>query len=94
MFRWEIFTRQIPFELFSNHVLLSSQIDKLDIRPKPYPQDVPQELNELISECWDKTPSKRPEATEVRDRIERINAKGHSGNFSTSNFLTLLRLGI
>ena len=47
-----------------------SQIDSPHHKRPSFPKDIPNEVCELIEECWDKDPTKRPSADEIVKRID------------------------
>eukprot|EP00727_Mastigamoeba_balamuthi_P010571 m51a1_g6136 putative ankyrin repeat-containing protein (1719) ;mRNA; f:243843-250315 len=62
---------EFPRIQFEFQILL--QVAKSNLRPT-MPQSCPQELAQLITDCWDPAPERRPSAPEVLDRLGAIEA--------------------
>ncbi|CAB4437554.1 unnamed protein product [Rhizophagus irregularis] len=71
MLMWEISFGQPPFMDYEDeHILVYNIID--GIRPKIVP-GTPLEYKNLMKECWDADPLKRPDANALFKRIDRLN---------------------
>ncbi|POG75319.1 kinase-like domain-containing protein [Rhizophagus irregularis DAOM 181602=DAOM 197198] len=71
MLMWEISFGQPPFMDYEDeHILVYNIID--GIRPKIVP-GTPLEYKNLMKECWDADPLKRPDICALEDRMLRIN---------------------
>ncbi|ELP83460.1 serine-threonine protein kinase, putative [Entamoeba invadens IP1] len=68
----EVMTRKVPYlsQTFNHSWDVSDFVIKggrLDI-----PKNFPEGISQLIADCWDNDPNKRPKFPEIRDRIEAI----------------------
>ncbi|PKC56315.1 kinase-like protein, partial [Rhizophagus irregularis] len=71
MLMWEISFGQPPFMDYEDeHILVYNIID--GIRPKIVP-GTPLEYKNLMKECWDADPLKRPDANTLCNKIHKIN---------------------
>ncbi|POG61624.1 kinase-like domain-containing protein [Rhizophagus irregularis DAOM 181602=DAOM 197198] len=68
---WEISSGQPPFINYEHDNDLAVNIIN-GIRPKIVPE-TPLEYKDLMKECWDSDPSKRPDAFTLLKKIEKIN---------------------
>ncbi|PKK73202.1 hypothetical protein RhiirC2_679453, partial [Rhizophagus irregularis] len=68
---WEISSGQPPFINYEHDNDLAVNIIN-GIRPKIVPE-TPLEYKDLMKECWDSDPSKRPDAYTLLKKIEKIN---------------------
>ncbi|GBC12383.2 kinase-like domain-containing protein [Rhizophagus irregularis DAOM 181602=DAOM 197198] len=68
---WEIASGQIPFIDLEHDHQLATLIVK-GIRPRMVPA-IPLEYKNLMKQCWDSDPSKRPDINKLADRIRDIN---------------------
>jgi len=67
---WEMSTRQEPFaDLYAPQVVLAVAVEgkRLDI-----PEGVPPSITEIIKECWQEDPNKRPTFANLVDRLTKI----------------------
>jgi serine/threonine protein kinase len=71
MLMWEISFGQPPFTNFENDYELALKIIN-GMRPKIVP-GTPLEYKELMVQCWDADPTKRPDADTLCDKISEIN---------------------
>jgi len=63
-------TRQEPFaDLYAPQVVLAVAVEgkRLDI-----PSSVPQSISDIIKECWQEDPNKRPTFASLVDRLTKI----------------------
>ncbi|POG59840.1 kinase-like domain-containing protein, partial [Rhizophagus irregularis DAOM 181602=DAOM 197198] len=71
MLMWEISSGQPPFNNYEHDYDLAMNIVN-GIRPKIVP-GTPLEYKNLMKQCWDADPSKRPDIITLRDKIREIN---------------------
>ncbi|RGB32328.1 kinase-like domain-containing protein [Rhizophagus diaphanus] len=71
MLMWEISSRQPPFINYEHNYDLAMNIVN-GIRPKIVP-GTPLEYKNLMKQCWDADPSKRPDSYSLRDKLIEIN---------------------
>lgn len=67
---WEMATRQEPFaDLYAPQVVLAVAVEgkRLDI-----PSTVPQTIADIIRECWQEDPNKRPTFASLVDRLTKV----------------------
>jgi serine/threonine protein kinase len=63
MMMWEMVTGKLPWE-GSNFQEVRNAVANLGKRP-PLPAELPDRISQLMTECWDPVPEKRPSAGEV-----------------------------
>ncbi|EGC32892.1 hypothetical protein DICPUDRAFT_81310 [Dictyostelium purpureum] len=71
---WEIITRDLPFEEYVDQLKWNSIIeDKIikGLRPT-IPDECPSEMKNLITDCWNGDPKKRPSFTAILDRLNQM----------------------
>lgn len=68
---WEMTTGKEPFEKYNDVKEFVTAVAKFNERPT-IPNGIPESLSELMRECWDKDPEKRPEFTEIVDRLSTV----------------------
>ncbi|PKK69893.1 kinase-like protein [Rhizophagus irregularis] len=78
MLMWEISSGQPPFINFDHDFDLALKIIN-GMRPKIVP-GTPPEYKELIEQCWDADPSKRPDISHLDNKIFEINKLYHQNN--------------
>ena len=66
---WEMLMRKVPYGDMS-HTAIYEHVVTRSWR-LPLPNDAPEGLKKLISRCWNKTPSDRPEFSEIVTLFER-----------------------
>src|SRR5580692_1082210 len=66
---WEMLTGKEPFEEHSSYEVFVHAVCVKDERP-PLPDDMHTTLKTLLTECWQKTPDKRPSFGQITDRLE------------------------
>ncbi|GET66842.1 kinase-like domain-containing protein [Rhizophagus irregularis DAOM 181602=DAOM 197198] len=71
MLMWEISSGQPPFINFENDYYLAMNIIN-GMRPKIVP-GTPLEYEELMEQCWDADPTKRPDIDTLGDKIDEMN---------------------
>ncbi|RGB27259.1 kinase-like domain-containing protein [Rhizophagus diaphanus] len=71
MLMWEISSQQPPFINYEHDYNLAMNIIK-GIRPKIVP-GIPVEYKELMEQCWDADPSKRPDINTLWNKIQEMN---------------------
>eukprot|EP00474_Spongospora_subterranea_P006066 CRZ06524.1 hypothetical protein [Spongospora subterranea] len=67
---WEIVARKVPFEAM-NGVQVSVAVATQQLRPK-MPEDVPNDIRELIENCWSNNPALRPAFSDIVQRLKAI----------------------
>ncbi len=70
MVLWELVTREIPFKEAQNQLQAMGWIK--DGEKEEIPGDCPPGLKTLIESCWDLTPTKRPTAGQVVERLKPL----------------------
>jgi len=70
---WEVLTGQEAFSNFDNFDDFYKAVVIKHHRP-PIPDDVTPELRLLLEDCWAPEPTKRPDFTEIVERLETIRA--------------------
>jgi serine/threonine protein kinase len=70
MVLWELVTREIPFKDAQNQLQAMSWIK--DGEKEKIPSDCPPALKTIIESCWDLTPTKRPTAGQVVDKLRLL----------------------
>ncbi|PKC62814.1 kinase-like protein [Rhizophagus irregularis] len=78
MLMWEISSGQPPFINFDHDFDLALKIIN-GMRPKIVP-GTPPKYKELIEQCWDADPSKRPDISHLDNKIFEINKLYHQNN--------------
>ncbi|POG59845.1 kinase-like domain-containing protein [Rhizophagus irregularis DAOM 181602=DAOM 197198] len=71
MLMWEISSGQLPFNNYEHDYDLAMNIVN-GIRPKIVP-GTPLEYKNLMKQCWDADPSKRPDIITLRNKMREIN---------------------
>jgi len=66
---WECITGRTPWETYTSPMQIIFAVGVQRIRPE-IPLDTPGMLRELIEECWEHSPAKRPSFTLILDRIQ------------------------
>jgi len=66
---WEMLTGKEPFEEHSSYEVFVHAVCVKDERPQ-LPDDMHTTLKTLLTECWQKTPDKRPSFGQITDRLE------------------------
>jgi serine/threonine protein kinase len=61
----EIITRKQPFASYQNYEIFKKSVISQAIRPS-LPADCPSGLAELVKECWDQNPQKRPQFVDIK----------------------------
>ena len=70
MVLWELASREIPFKDAQNQLQAATWIK--DGEKEEIPSDCPAELKSIIESCWDLTPTQRPTAIQVVDRLKPL----------------------
>src|SRR6185503_9314667 len=70
MIMWELITGRMPFWNQNNGIELIIKICK-NFRP-PIIKNTPKGYIELMQECWDSDPNKRPTALNIYDKLNNI----------------------
>ena len=70
MVLWELLTREIPFKDAQNQLQAMGWIK--DGEKEEIPGDCPPGLKAIIESCWDLTPTKRPTAVQVVERLKPL----------------------
>ena len=70
MVLWELAAREIPFKDAQNQLQAMGWIK--DGEKEEIPADCPAELKPVIESCWDLTPSQRPTAIQVVERLKPL----------------------
>ncbi len=70
MIMWELITGRMPFWNQNNDIDLIVKICK-NFRP-PIIENTPKGYTELMQECWDSDPNKRPTASNIYDKLINI----------------------
>jgi len=65
---WEIASRKLPFADADNIDIIPTWIK--DGEREPIPDGTPSFFSQLLTECWDGEPSKRPSAAQVVQRLQ------------------------
>eukprot|EP00163_Fabomonas_tropica_P012112 TRINITY_DN2330_c0_g1_i1.p1 TRINITY_DN2330_c0_g1~~TRINITY_DN2330_c0_g1_i1.p1 ORF type:complete len:207 (+),score=30.59 TRINITY_DN2330_c0_g1_i1:272-892(+) len=65
---WELVTGELPFREYTNDVALARAVVDFRVRPK-IPYFCPQQLAELIEDCWHHNPRRRPSFETVVSRL-------------------------
>jgi len=68
---WELLTRQIPFRHHSNYEKFKRAVCLNHERPD-IPVECEESLRNLINNCWDKNPNKRPSFTEIINDLDDV----------------------
>ena len=68
---WEVWTRGILFSDFEEYEPFVEAITKEHIRP-PIPEDTPDSLSLLMSDCWSPDPKSRPSFKNITPRLDSI----------------------
>ena len=71
MIMWELMTGRLPFEDQTNDVGLMSKICYDGLLP-PITTNAPKDYIELMQECWNSDPIKRPEAANIYEKLRDI----------------------
>ena len=79
MLMWEISSGQPPFRDYDNYDLAINIIN--GIRPKTI-SGIPLEYKDLMEQCWDANPTKRPDISTLFDKIDNINKSYHQNKFN------------
>jgi serine/threonine protein kinase len=74
MVLWELASRKIPFADAATPAIAATWVAQGE--QEIVPEETPQELKQLIESCWDKEPSKRPNANVVAKRLEGMLREG------------------
>eukprot|EP00238_Polyblepharides_amylifera_P000666 CAMPEP_0196572056 /NCGR_PEP_ID=MMETSP1081-20130531/2176_1 /TAXON_ID=36882 /ORGANISM="Pyramimonas amylifera, Strain CCMP720" /LENGTH=175 /DNA_ID=CAMNT_0041889243 /DNA_START=27 /DNA_END=551 /DNA_ORIENTATION=- len=76
---WETFSRQDPYRLpgesmeeFSSNMVRIKRDIKLWGRRPCMPEEVPQDAQLLIRDCWNQDPSLRPTIQQIRERLDEM----------------------
>ncbi|KAL0030370.1 hypothetical protein WJX77_012508 [Trebouxia sp. C0004] len=67
---WECAAREVPFKQYDGHQAAVMATYK-GIRPD-MPKDTPEQLSQLIKECWSPAYSQRPSFAEIVPRLQRL----------------------
>jgi len=67
---WELFARREVYVGYSSNDILMGVRDGT-MRPPPLP-NMPEELGDLMHECWMKNPNRRPEFSEIAAQLEYL----------------------
>ena len=67
---WEMLTGKDPFEEHSSYEVFVNAVCVKNERP-PLPDDMHASLKSLLTDCWHKSPDKRPSFTQIIDRLEQ-----------------------
>src|SRR6266498_109135 len=71
MIMWELMIGRMPFWDQNNDIELIIKICK-NFRPPIIIKNTPKGYNELMQECWDSDPNKRPTAFDIREKLINI----------------------
>lgn len=66
---WECITGKTPWESYTSPMQIIFAVGVQRVRPE-IPVDTPVMLRQLIEDCWEHSPAKRPSFTQVLDRIQ------------------------
>ncbi len=86
MIMWELITGRLPFWDQNNDLELIIKISK-NFRP-PIIQNTPKSYNELMQECWDSDPNKRPTTSDILEKliiIEKVEEENPTEITKSSN---------
>jgi serine/threonine protein kinase len=83
MLMWEISSGQPPFINFENDYYLAMNIIN-GMRPKIVP-GTPLEYKELMKQCWDADPEKRPDIVTLHSKITEMNRLNHQNEQTELN---------
>lgn len=75
---WEMVSGEAAYESFSP-VQAAVGIAACGLRPD-IPKDCPPMLKSLMTKCWNNTPSKRPQFSEILSTLMRTNNTGNNSN--------------
>ncbi|GAX77879.1 hypothetical protein CEUSTIGMA_g5321.t1 [Chlamydomonas eustigma] len=67
---WELWTGERPYKGFPE-ALLGHQVTQEHLRPV-FPAETPAAYKELAMRCWDESPTKRPDFSEVLDALQTM----------------------
>ena len=70
MVLWELVSREIPFKDAQNQLQAATWIK--DGEKEEIPSDCPADLKAIIESCWNLTPSQRPTAIQVVERLKSL----------------------
>ena len=76
---YEICTLQKPFHQFYSVEKFQASVTRGNYRPSLKRWNLPPKLRDLIEQCWDSTPSKRPTFTAIRETLEEICKESNTG---------------
>ncbi|GES90140.1 kinase-like domain-containing protein [Rhizophagus clarus] len=85
MIMWEISSGQPPFANYEDNYDFAMDIVN-GMRPK-ITSDTPPKYKELMEQCWDADPRKRPDITTVKNKIKEINIKPSTSKIHQFNNL-------
>jgi serine/threonine protein kinase len=83
---WEISSGQSPFNTYEHNYDLAMKIVN-GMRPK-IGSGVPSKYKEIMKQCWDANPSKRPDAATLFDEIQKMREDSYN-NDNANEFNTL-----
>jgi len=70
---WELVTRQVPYKNMGQ-TEISRKVMNENLRPK-IPTGIPKEYCQLMEQCWDDEPVKRPIFEEILERLQKLQKK-------------------
>ena len=89
MLMWEVSSGQPPFINYENDYNLAMKIIN-GMRPKIVPE-TPLEYKELMEQCWDADPTKRPDIKTLRNKIRGINRSYYQSTLNESNNRSMIK---
>ncbi|KAK3278070.1 hypothetical protein CYMTET_13968 [Cymbomonas tetramitiformis] len=76
MVLYELFVRRKPFEDMGSKEVLAHLLDRdapVPLRPEVRPTDsIPPRVMEIMLECWNKNPQRRPSFMEILERLDEV----------------------
>ncbi|KAL4506029.1 hypothetical protein ABPG72_013790 [Tetrahymena utriculariae] len=71
---WEFISRKTPYQKMSTVDIMKNVCEgkRPGVGPEFIPKDCPPSLIDLMKECWEQDPNKRPDFREVLERLEYI----------------------
>eukprot|EP00730_Choanoeca_flexa_P012185 TRINITY_DN358_c0_g1_i1.p1 TRINITY_DN358_c0_g1~~TRINITY_DN358_c0_g1_i1.p1 ORF type:complete len:802 (+),score=194.20 TRINITY_DN358_c0_g1_i1:66-2471(+) len=70
---WEVLCRSLPWQGMESAQILFA-VAAFHKRP-PVPEDCPDGLQKLLTECWDKDPAKRPQFSQIVEALDQFDVE-------------------